>query len=612
MKNIVGIDFGHGETSAGFLDSDNVIENEVQMSDLNIVGEEKVIPSVVCIMPSDEVVISPSAYQIAKAKEVGISFKDPLIGSEKYSKISNSNLHFFEMFLSKTYEAIKGNSNNPLHVSQDGGTDFLVYIACPSGWNDEQIEAYKEFANSTCNIPVVDIVKESRAAYIAARRTVGGGIRTQGGNVLVIDYGSSTIDFTYFNNDSRFEPVHEGYKLGARIIEETFLKYLKEQESEAYENISLVEENCGSIKGNNVLLYVIRKLKEEYFSSPNQERFELSIDLSRILLDKSLRGRYIEPSSGEGYSKQKVLEILSAYINNLANMLDDFLTKEGVSSIDKVILTGGASRMFFFKELVSQKYEVSKDNGTLIVDLNPSLTISRGIAAFGYMNEKSNLVESPLWESVKEWIRNQLPQLLKSTIEKCIGDMYYSEFSNITSRYENGYIIKDSKHNLDGLKDELIDLLNRWSASGDVMSEKIKLAVQNSMISSIKEKLSAFAKTWGLDVVDSDFSFNIELDISASLTPDSCQSLIHYIWEEAKKFINDRDFWPWDDSTSPYRDRDLGNRKSIVRNMNTNLRTYFNGLDYISPLDDTISDIATMVRSKVRDFVDNAKLQQYR
>lgn len=612
MKNIVGIDFGHGETSAGFLDSDNVIENEVQMSDLNIVGEEKVIPSVVCIMPSDEVVISPSAYQIAKAKEVGISFKDPLIGSEKYSKISNSNLHFFEMFLSKTYEAIKGNSNNPLHVSQDGETDFLVYIACPSGWNDEQIEAYKEFTNSTCNIPVVDIVKESRAAYIAARRTVGGGIRTQGGNVLVIDYGSSTIDFTYFNNDSRFEPVHEGYKLGARIIEETFLKYLKEQESEAYENISLVEENCGSIKGNNVLLYVIRKLKEEYFSSPNQERFELSIDLSRILLDKSLRGRYIEPSSGEGYSKQKVLEILSAYINDLANMLDDFLTKEGVSSIDKVILTGGASRMFFFKELVSQKYEVSKDNGNLIVDLNPSLTISRGIAAFGYMNEKSNLVESPLWESVKEWIRNQLPQLLKSTIEKCIGDMYYSEFSNITSRYENGYIIKDSKHNLDGLEDELIDLLNKWSASGDVMSEKIKLAVQNSMISSIKEKLSAFAKTWGLDVVDSDFSFNIELDISASLTPDSCQSLIHYIWEEAKKFINDRDFWPWDDSTSPYRDRDLGNRKSIVRNMNTNLRTYFNGLDYISPLDDTISDIATMVRAKVRDFVDNAKLQQYR
>lgn len=611
MKNIVGIDFGHGETSAGFLNSDNVIGNEVLMKDLNIVGEKKVIPSVVCIMPSDDVVISPSANQIARAKEFGISFKDPLIGSEEYSKISDSHLRFFEMFLSKTYEAIKGNSNNPLHVSQDGDTDFLVYIACPSGWNEKQINAYKEFTNSTCNIPVIDIVEESRAAYIAARRTVGGGI-TQGGNVLVIDYGSSTIDFTYFKNESRFKPVHKGYKLGARIIEETFLKYLKEHESEAYENISLVEEKCGSIKGNNVLLYVIRKLKEEYFSSPNQEEFVFSIDLSRIFFDRSLRGRYIEPSSENGYSKQKVLDILSAYINDLANMLDGFLTIEGVSSIDKVILTGGASRMFFFKELVSRKYKVSKDDRTLIVDTDPSLTISRGIAAFGYMNEKSNLVGPPLRGAVEEWIRNQMPQLLKATIEKCIGDMYYSECSYITCRYEDGYIIKDSKHNLDGLEDELINLLNRWSVSGEAMVGKINFAVQNSMISSIKEKLSTFAKTWGMNVEDSDFSVNIKLDINASLTPESCQSLMNYIWQETKKFISDRDFWPWDDNTSPYRERDREDRKSIVQNMNSNLRSYCNGIEYISPLNKTISDIATMVRSKVRDFVDNAKLQQYR
>ena len=493
MKNIVGIDFGHGETSAGFLDSDNVIGNEVQMSDLNIVGEEKVIPSVVCIMPSDDVVISPSAYQIAKAKELGISFKDPLIGSEKYSKISDSHLRFFEMFLSKTYEAIRGNSNNPLHVSQDGETDFLVYIACPSGWNEEQINAYKEFTNSTCNIPVVDIVKESRAAYIAARRTVGGGIRTQGGNVLVIDYGSSTIDFTYFNNESRFEPVHEGYKLGARIIEETFLEYLKEHESEAYENISLVEKKCGPIKGNNVLLYIIRKLKEEYFISPNQEIFQLSIDLSKILLDKSLRGRYIEPSSGDGYSKQKVLDILSAYINDLANMLDDFLTKEGVSSIDKVILTGGASRMFFFKELVSQKYNVSKDNGTLIVDLNPSLTISRGIAAFGYMNEKSEINETPLWEDVNKFIKSSLPDILRKALNSAVADIYYKEFTQITQKYNDGKISdSSSRHNLDSLEDAFINFLNSYMTSPESVGDKIMKTVEQSVSSAINNRLKAF------------------------------------------------------------------------------------------------------------------------
>lgn len=610
MKNIVGIDFGHGETSAGFLDSDNVIGNEVQMSDLNIVGEEKVIPSVVCIMPSDDVVISPSAYQIAKAKELGISFKDPLIGSEKYSKISDSHLRFFEMFLSKTYEAIRGNSNNPLHVSQDGETDFLVYIACPSGWNEEQINAYKEFTNSTCNIPVVDIVKESRAAYIAARRTVGGGIRTQGGNVLVIDYGSSTIDFTYFNNESRFEPVHEGYKLGARIIEETFLEYLKEHESEAYENISLVEKKCGPIKGNNVLLYIIRKLKEEYFISPNQEIFQLSIDLSKILLDKSLRGRYIEPSSGDGYSKQKVLDILSAYINDLAKMLDDFLTKEGVSSIDKVILTGGASRMFFFKELVSQKYDVCKDNGTLIVDLNPSLTISRGIAAFGYMNEKSETNETPLWEDVNEFINSSLPDILRKALNSAVADIYYKEFTQITQKYSDGKLSDSSgRQNLDSLEDAFIDFLNSYTTSPESVGDKVMNTVEQSVSSAINNRLKAFCDTWNFkcDKIDVTFDF----DQSFYLPTETAKGILEFMWAKCYDFIKHRDFFGTTSDT-PYKDRDKVDRTSIVSNLDYNLRAKCDNLHYDGDLSEELAVIEEAIRSKVQEIIDNAKLEMYR
>ena len=248
------------------------------------------------------------------------------------------------------------------------------------------------------------------------------------------------MDFTYFNNDSQFEPVHEGYKLGARIIEETFLKHLKEHEPDACDNISLIEQKCGLTKGNNILLFQIRKLKEEYFISPNQDRFLLSIDLSKILLDKSLRGRYIEPSNGDGYSKQELLSILSDYIKDLASMLDDFLTKEGVTSIDKVILTGGASRMFFFKDLVSKKYNVNKEDHTLIVDLNPSVTISRGIAAFGFMNEKSETNEKPLWDNVNEFISTSLPDILRTSLNKAVADIYYTEFTQITKKYQSGQI----------------------------------------------------------------------------------------------------------------------------------------------------------------------------
>lgn len=610
MKNIVGIDFGHGETSAGFLISDNVIANEVLMSDLNIVGEEKVIPSVVCIMPGDEVVISPSAYQIAKSKEMGISFKDPLIGTEKYPKISDSNFEYFKLFLSKTYESIKGNSNNPLHTSQDGENDFFVYIACPSGWNNEQIDAYKKFANETCNIPVVDIVKESRAAYIAARRSVDGGIRTQGGNVLVIDYGSSTIDFTYFNNDSQFEPVHEGYKLGARIIEETFLKHLKEHEPDACDNISLIEQKCGLTKGNNILLFQIRKLKEEYFISPNQDRFLLSIDLSKILLDKSLRGRYIEPSNGDGYSKQELLSILSDYIKDLASMLDDFLTKEGVTSIDKVILTGGASRMFFFKDLVSKKYNVNKEDHTLIVDLNPSVTISRGIAAFGFMNEKSETNEKPLWDNVNEFISTSLPDILRTSLNKAVADIYYTEFTQITKKYQSGQISDSSnRKNLDSLEDAFIEFLKSYMTSPETVGSKIMNSVEVSVGSAINDQLKAFCDTWNFkcDKINVSFDFNQ----SFYLPVETAKGVLEFMWSKCSEFINKRDFFGTTSDT-PYKDRDYDDRSSIVSNLDSNLRTKCNSLHYDGDLSEELTVIEESIRTKVQEIIDNAKLEMYK
>lgn len=610
MKNIIGVDFGHGETSAGFVISDNIIGNEVQMSDLNIVGEEKVVPSVVCIMPGDEVIISPSAYQIAKAKKIGISFKDPLVGSAEYTKITDANKEYFKLFLSKTYEAIKSNPNNPLHTSQDGQSDFFVYIACPSGWNQEQIDAYKEFTNTQCGIPVMDIVKESRAAYIAARRTVTGGIRTQGGNVLVIDFGSSTIDFTYFNNDSRFEPVHEGYKLGARIIEERFLSYLKEHEPEANENILFVEKTCGADKGKSVLLFAIRKLKEEYFISQNQDKFLLSIDLKKLLLDKSLSGRYIEPASGEGYSKQEVLDILSDYRNKLADMLDDFLTKDGVTSVDKVILTGGASRMFFFKDLVAEKYNVSKDNDTLIVDLNPSVTISRGISAFGFMNEKSETNEKPLWNDVNKFTKDLLPDILRSSLNTAVADIYYNEFTRITNLYKNGSISdSSSRHNLDSLEDALIDFLKSYTTSPEAVGSKVMEAVETSVSSAINTRLKAYCDTWNFHVDDINVSFDFET--SFYLPVETAKGVLEFMWAKCAEFIENRDFWGTTSDT-PYKDRDYLDRSSIVTNLDSNLRTKCDSLHYDGDLSDELLVIEEAIRSRVKEIVDNAKLEMYR
>ncbi len=497
-----------------------------------------------------------------------------------------------------------------MHVN-NGNMDFKVYIACPSGWDDTQVKAYKGFVRDECNIPLIDIVKESRAAYIAARRKVGGGIRTQGGNVLVIDFGSSTIDFTYFNNDSKFEPIHEGYPYGASQVEKDVLSYLIMSNPEAKQNFDVVLQRCGESMGMNSLLFSIRKQKEDYFSSENQTFFNPTIHLRELLLDKALTGLYIEPKEENGYSKSQLTEIiLKDYITSLSEMLDDFRTKDGVSSIDKVILTGGASRMFFFKDLVSEKYGVSKIEDTLIVDLEPSLTISEGIAAFGYMNEMSEQAEQPLWKDVNDWISQQLPILLRSTIEKSIGDMYYDDFWSITYDYKEGKIVKDGKHNLDGLEDKYLDLLANWSSNEDKMSAKIADAVQNSIKESTETAMKKFAQTWGFGTptINLDFSFTRSL----SLTVDSCKYLNSLIWEEIKEYISERDFWSFDPSTSPFRERDYTDRSGIVTHVNGVLRNYFNDLNYEDDLSPELTEIAKQIKEKVQNFVDEAKLQQYR
>ena len=606
---VIGIDFGHGETSAGYVDSETLAGNEIVLRDLRITGENLVIPSLICRMTGGEYVISPSPNQIAEANEIGICFKAPLVGSKFYSAISDSNKVFFKEFLSLTYKAIYSNPNNPLIV-RNGVPNFVVYVACPSGWNAQQIDAYKSFLTEECKIPVADIIKESRAAYIASRRKVGGGIRTQGGNVLVIDFGSSTIDFTFFNNDLKFEPIHEGYPYGASAIENAFLDYLYKNCPSSAESIDIVYDRAGINNGKNLILYAIRKQKEEFFSKPNHDAFNLSISLKDLFFDRSLRDKYIESPSERGFSRHEVESILGHYIEDLSLMLDSFKTIPGVGKIDKVILTGGASRMYFFVDLVSKKYNVSKEAETLIIDLDSSLTISEGIAAFGYMNERSEIAEKPLWEDVEHFVSTDLEGLLRKAIEKVVGELYYDEFTKITKKYASGGISKEGKHNLDALEDANIELLNSWSSDPSIMDKKIQKEVVESLSKSINNTLSEFAERWGLGRPNVDIQFST-LELHMSLTADARNSVNSFIWITTKEFIDSRDFGGWTEN-SPFKDRVEGDRKGIANAINKGLKEYFSDLKYPDSLDDEIEVISTAIRTSVKDFIDEAKLEQYR
>lgn len=610
--NIVGIDFGHGETSAAIVKHERVVENHIPTEDLFIVGEKKVIPSIICLMPGEEYVIDPTAYQIANSIDFGICFKAPILGNERHEIISTRNKEIFQKFITLTYESIISGTNNPLHSDSNGNRDFNVYIACPSGWTENQIKAYKTFLIEKCKIPVSDIVKESRAAYIATRRKVVGGIRTQGGNILVIDFGSSTVDFTYFNNDSSVEPIHEGYPLGASKIEELLLEHLNSLECNK-DAFNAVYSRCGDIRGKSTLLYEIRIQKERYFKQQSHEYFELAINLRDLMLDRSFSGQYIESveanSPDRALTKSAFLQILSPYIDNLSTMLDNFKSKRDVTTIDKVILTGGASKMFFFKELIERHYGVSKEDQTLIVDLEPSLTISQGIAAFGYMTEVSTGNERTLWDDVEEWITNILPDIVRNALNNALCDIYYNEYTNITEKYRNGDISIDGKRSIYALSCKLEEFLNSYSTDSSRVGRAIAERVQNSVSNAVNTSLTRYANAWGYQIEGVRITF--DFNTTFCMTKDTVSNHIKFIIYTMMGFIERRDLFGTTNNT-PYKDRDYSDRDSIVTHLNTQIHDRCTKFSYDGSLNSEVNVIANVIRKEIQNIVNNAKLEMYK
>ena len=164
---VVGIDFGHGETSAAIcpLQWDQDDQQLEQVKDLEMRGNSKVIPSAIAILDDGTAYIGDSAFHpdILKKASVHVCFK------KEPEDIAGEAEKIMIRFMKEVYLLIRSNNIGTL---QDG--NHLVYIATPSGWNNEQQALYVEMAKQA-GIPIAGVTKESRAAFVRAQQNVQSG-----------------------------------------------------------------------------------------------------------------------------------------------------------------------------------------------------------------------------------------------------------------------------------------------------------------------------------------------------------------------------------------------------------------------------------------------------
>ena len=186
---IIGIDLGHGETSAALcpLQWDTPVGQLEPAKDLDMGGNKKVVPSAITILDDGTAYIGDSAFNpdVLKKADVHVCFK------KAPRDMNGEDEKLMIRFMQEVYRYIRENNSAILTDN-----NHLVYIATPSGWDKMTQDLYMQMAK-VAGLPIVGLTKESRAAFVRAQHdtTTGIGKNIEKG-AIVFDMGSSTLDFT--------------------------------------------------------------------------------------------------------------------------------------------------------------------------------------------------------------------------------------------------------------------------------------------------------------------------------------------------------------------------------------------------------------------------------
>lgn len=382
---VVGIDFGHGETSADICHIQwNERFNQLESPEtLEIIHNLKAIKSALLIeeIPNgdggvtrkcfigDEA-ISRYTSQHRKSTDGNVRLSYYACFKKAPSLMTEQDKEIMSIFMHEVYKHLRQ------HYPQLTDNNHLVYIACPSNpqkWDSDELRLYCRIALDA-GLPIaridddsIGIIRESRAAFLKARFNPATKTSIKEG-ILLIDFGSSTVDLTYYSSLHTNKPIDGGGDCGASHFESIILKDLIKHNPVISEAITQFPS------AETAILLSIRESKERFYKY-TEEDLEVSISLTKVTAGA------IQGSIEEYYSADQIDSLMSSYKDSVRECFSTF-EKEVTNGkpIKLLFMTGGASRMGFVQEIAKSVFHYDDE---VFIETDPSLTISNGIALAG-------------------------------------------------------------------------------------------------------------------------------------------------------------------------------------------------------------------------------------
>ncbi|MCD8111042.1 MAG: hypothetical protein LUE14_13320 [Clostridiales bacterium] len=330
----------------------------------------------------------------------------------------------------------------------DGCSEIVFCAGHPTRWDDLDAAIYKAILQTSvlgkgtyANLPSsIVMAAESRAAFLYVKDQKKVDRLKSGESALLIDVGSSTIDLTAMTADSRNHQYNSGNNyLGARGIDLIIRDWYLEQLMRDRENLIVYQELMAANPSlNHGLTLLCRRAKEQVCSYKNGKSriyFGLfrPVLLTAAELDRMLREvpvadvlrKYADlPSRETGQMAGKSWNTLFYEFLHTELLR---MQREKIK-IGRVILTGSASKVPIVAETVRSVFRDLPETA-LFFDMDPSRTISKGLALVGPSNDKSLAfqldVSHVLRSEVPEIVRRNLPRLFEE-LSQLIGGIMES------------------------------------------------------------------------------------------------------------------------------------------------------------------------------------------
>lgn len=391
----------------------------------------------------------------------------------------------------------------------DSPDEACFIVGCPAGWKTEERERYRELMIRG-GMKNVRVVSESRAAFENAMRSRENGIDTDISKltVLVIDIGSSTLDFAYIKDGNEYNvEILGNVLLGGGLMDEMIVhRSLELQEETNPMQVREIRERLAvSDAAKSRLMLEVREIKEEYF---NQEDFFFDEGRTleknvRLFIDgKPVRvNLQISPDIVENWLISCPHPLLNnqSFESSLRNSLVQVHGKiRKQKEPDLVILTGGASRMRFFQELCRKEFSQSR----MVISGTPESDISRGLVFIGGIDEK--LTEC--FDAIREYAKsNAVEQKIDAAIPELVEVIGSPMADNIMTNCVRESFKKWRNAELDTLKDfenEAADCIQRYMNSPD-MEKAIKEPVEawsRNIMSQVELDLASVCQKYQVNI----------------------------------------------------------------------------------------------------------------